>query len=325
MTLTRYIITGATGHIGNNFIRYLNEHDPNACVIAIVRSPAPRALGGCRVQCEIGALDDTAFLDRVILKGDIVVHLAAKIDLSDKEKEETFHTNCILTQKLCNFCREKQVGRFVYVGSVDAIPRPKNPSDAITEPTAFDVDAVMGNYGKSKALAAQYILDTMRTYPDFSCAILLPSAVIGPHDYRPSAIGKVVRDVLNGGKEFAIHGGYQFIDVRDVCASLYTLCQSDLRDCYIVSGQNVSVCDLYQAINADQNLKQKPILLPNALLYLCMPFVKVLNRITVKALQEPHNYDCEKAKRDLSFAPMPFEKTMHDTILWFLQEKKKEN
>ncbi len=314
--MSRYILTGATGHIGNNFVRYLNEHEPNAQIAALVRTEHPTALQGCTVQCIKGDIANVDFLKAQIHAGDTVVHLAACIDLTDRKKEETFFLNCTVTQRICDLCRA--VGaRFLYVGSVDAIAKCGDTDAPIVEPDSFDASQIAGNYGKSKAQAAQYVLDTMRAHPDFSCAILLPSAVIGPHDYRPSAIGKVLCDTLRGKAEFAIRGGYQFVDVRDVCAALHALCRSDLRDCYIVSGQNVSVCELYEAVNRDRGIQKKPILLPNFLIWLCMPFVPVLNKITVKALREPHNYCCDKAKKALGFSPTPFAKTIHDTLDWF--------
>ncbi len=314
--MSHYVLTGATGHIGNNFVRYLNEREPDAQIIAIVRADQPASLRGCNLQCVVGDIADVDFLASVIARGDTVVHLAACIDLTDRKKEETYFINYTVTCRICDLCRAAGA-RFVYVGSVDAIAKTADADAPIVEPDCFHPDLVLGNYGKSKAQAAQYVLDAMRAYPDFSCAILLPSAVIGPHDYRPSAVGKVLCDTLNGKAEFAIRGGYQFVDVRDVCAALHTLCCSDLRDCYIVSGQTISVCELYEAVNLERGLKKHPIVLPNFLIRLCMPFVPVLNKITVKALQEPHNYCCDKAKRDLGFSPTPFAKTIHDTLDWF--------
>ncbi len=318
--MSRYIITGATGHIGNNFIRYLNEKEPNAKICAIVRRPNPHELIGCHVECCVGELSDAAFLEGLIHPDDIVVHLAAKIDLSDKHKEETFYTNNTLTRQICDLCRRKKVGRFLYIGSVDAIAKPNDPTAMITEPTSFSPEPIEGAYGKSKAQAAQYVLETMQRYPDFSCAMLLPSAVIGPHDYKPSAIGKVIVDVIRGKTEFALNGGYCFVDVRDVCHCMYELCNNHARNCYIVCGESLSVCELYQKINTCLGISKKQIVLPNFLITILIPFVPVLNKITVKALQEPHNYSCAKAITDLHFTPTPFEKTIADTITFFLSQ-----
>ena len=157
----------------------------------------------------------------------------------------------------------------------------------------------------------------MREDKDFPCAMVLPSAVIGVHDYKPSAVGGVIQKVLSGGAEFGIPGGYNFVNVRDVCAAIYTLCQNDLRGTYILSGEDVSVKELYEAINRKKGYRRRPIILPLWLVRPFVPFTRVLNKITLKALCEPHNYSYAKAARELGYSPTPFDKTLDEVIAFF--------
>ena len=120
--------------------------------------------------------------------------------------------------------------------------------------------------------------------------MVLPTAVIGVNDYKPSAAGKIILDTISGKAELGIKGGYNFVDVEDVAGAILILCQTENRGQYIVSGNNVSVKELYEKINSYKNLKKKPIIIPTWIARLACPFVNVLNKITLKALLDSHNY-----------------------------------
>lgn len=319
----RYIITGGTGHIGNNLIRYIRKAEPDAEIIAPVRRAPGFALEDVECLPVLGDLSDEKFLRMLIRPGDTVIHLAALIDLTDKRRTETMAVNYGITRTICRVCREIGHVRFLYFGSVDAIYHPGNIE--ISEPEFYDPAKIEGNYGQSKALAANYVLGEIRRNSSFSAAILLPSAVIGPDDRKPSAVGKVILGALRGAPEFGIEGGYNFVDVRDVCKAAYALCteKRELRGQFILSGHNVTVKELYEQLNRICGIKHSPTMIPTALVNFCLPFVKVLNRLTIKALADPHDYSCEKARQELGFEPRPFEETLKDTVRWFATNRKR--
>lgn len=320
--MASYVITGASGHIGNNMVRTVNKRDAQAHVTVLSRREIGRELAGTDCRVEIGDLFDCHFLEDNIKQNDIVIHMAGYIDLTDKHPAETYRVNVELTKRITDVC-ERAGARFIYMGSVDGLPRPSGDEE-ITEDVPLDPDAVEGHYGKSKARAMQYVLDKAAACPDFSAAIVLPSAVIGVNDFRPSAVGGVIRSVLHGGAELGVRGGYNFVDVEDVCAATYTLAQNDERGMFILSGENVTVEELYRAINHKKGYRRPIILFPVWLLRLFLPFVRVLNKITLKALTEPHRYSSARAARLLGYEPTPFPETLDKTIGFFEGEDRKE-
>lgn len=315
----RYIITGASGHIGNNLVRYINKTEPESEIVVLTRRKITRELNSTNCIQVKGSLDDKNFLKENIKKGDIIVHLAAFIDLTDKQKETTFRVNFDYTKTLCDFAKMNR-NRFIYVGSVDGIYKDKS-IDIIEEPTEYYPEKVEGNYGKSKALAAQYVLDCMNGDNEFSAAIVLPSAVMGINDYKPSAVGKIILDCVNKRAEFGIRGGYNFVDVNDVVFVIFSLMKNDNKGQYIVSGESVTVKEMYKKINSALGVKKRPVMIPLFLVKTLLPFVKMLNKITLKSLTESHNYSCEKAKKELMFSPTDIDKTINDTVNWFIANK----
>lgn len=317
----RYVITGGTGHIGNNLIRYINEVAKDAEVVALLRKKNPKELEGASCTQVVGNLADREFLSQNIYEGDVVVHLAGLIDLSNKKKQQCIDINYNLTRLITDVCIEKKVAKYIYVGSVDGITR--EGDGEICEPEGYYPEKIEGNYGKTKAMACAYVLQKIKENPDFNCAIVLPSAVIGINDFKPSAVGKIVLDVLCGKAELGIKGGYNFVDVRDVAKAIYDLSQTQLRGQYIISGRSVAVEELYHKINEYKGFKKKPIIFPTWLAKIACPFVKVLSKITIKALGEPHEYSSAKASRDFGYQARPFDETIKDTIDWLEKNKEK--
>lgn len=311
--MKQYIITGASGHIGNNLVKYINSYEPDASIKILTRRKITKELKNTTFEQIIGDFSNNQFLENNITPDSIVIHLAGLIDLSDKKIDELYQTNYIITKNICDICIAKSVKKFIYVGSVDGIYKPERNA-VISEPNNYYPDKIIGNYGKTKALASKYVLDAINANPEFNAAIVLPSAVIGANDMKPSAVGNIILNVLKGKPEFGMKGGYNFVDVKDVCYVIYTLCNGNFRDQYIVSGHNITVKELYTAINKLKNLKLKPIIIPTFLVYILSPFIKVLSPITIKALLEPHNYSSQKAKTELGLITTPFEQTLADTV-----------
>ncbi len=311
----RYIITGASGHIGNNLVRMINKTYPDAEVIALTRRKITRELNGARYTEAVGNLEDAEFISENIAEGDIVIHSAGVIDLTDKKQDEMHRINYLMTKLIVDICLTKNVKKFIYIGSVDAIYKDGKP-DAITEPAEYFPDKMPTGYGRTKALATEYVLKLINEHPEFNAGIIMPTAVIGINDMKPSEAGKIIQGTLKGAPEFGIKGGYNFVDVRDVCKAILSLAESEGRGQYIISGEDVSVKELYEFINRYKGLKRKPMIIPNCIALLACPFVKILNKTMIEVLQEPHNYSSARAQKELGYKATPIDEVLRNTIDW---------
>lgn len=318
----RYVLTGASGHIGNNLVRLINREEPNAEVIALVRRKVTRELTNAVCKQVLGDLASERFLEENIREGDVVVHLAGLIDLSEKRYEECRRVNVELTKKILSVSMKKGVKKFIYTGSVDGIYKAETKGE-IAEPKAYFPEKMQGSYPKTKAEAMAFLQALMEENPTANVAMVLPSAVVGVNDYKPSEAGKIILKTAQGGAQFCVKGGYNFVDVEDVCKGIFALAKNERRGTYILSGYDVSVRELYGHINRVKGWKKKPVCVPTWLAKGATVFMKNMTAAMIRTLNEPHSYSCQKAERELGYVRTPTAKTFEKAVRWLEENAEK--
>ena len=124
--------------------------------------------------------------------------------------------------------------KLVYVSSVHAIEEKPN-GETITETKKFDPDKVLGQYAKTKAEAAKYILEASEKN-GLNVCIVHPSGMIGPNDFSSGHTTQLMVDFIGGRLTACVRGGYDFADVRDVADGIISACEKGNRgECYILS------------------------------------------------------------------------------------------
>ena len=313
-----YIITGATGHIGNNLVKALLQQNEKVVILA---RKIDRSIERLDVSYQIGNIFDQQFLEGIITSEDIVLHLAGVIDIKNNQREQTIRINYEGTKTITDVCIQKKVKRYIYFSSVDAIDKENITAiQKIAEPIDMYPEKFQDNYSYSKALATKYVMEQRKKYPEIPINILYPSAVIGANDFKPSSIGKVVQDIIQGKMQFGVRGGYNFVDVDDVVHATLVLCQQEVEGDFILSGENISVYELYEIVNQHLGRKKKTWRIPLWLAYLCIPFVPYLSRFVLKTINESHNYDNTKMMEQLSITPTSFHQTIDKTIQFFQED-----
>src|SRR5262249_15927280 len=114
------LLTGGTGFLGAYILRELIEkgcrvrplRPPNT--LPILLSPAILA----QVEWIPGAILDVTGLEDGMEGVDAVIHSAAKISFSKKDRSLLLHTNIEGTANMVNIALEKKIRRFVYISSV---------------------------------------------------------------------------------------------------------------------------------------------------------------------------------------------------------------
>ncbi|MDP3130137.1 MAG: NAD-dependent epimerase/dehydratase family protein, partial [Bacillota bacterium] len=190
----------------------------------------------------------------------------------------------------------------------------------IHEPDAFEPASFHNEYARSKAMATAYVFQLMSSRQLCGC-ILYPSAVIGVHDYKPSAAGREIVRAFKMKIAFYIKGGYNFIDVRDVARAIYRAALEHYDGTCILAAHPVTVRGLYRAIFKALGHKTLLIRVPVVLARLGTLYMKSFSSVMIDALLENYDYDNGRMLRDLVPDPIPFATTLADTVAWFQTRK----
>lgn len=319
----RVAVTGATGQVGNVLVRALNQRgiEPRAVVR---RTSDVGALDGARYDRAEG---DVSSLDSLVesFRGcDVVYHSAALVTISDRHESALRKTNIEGTRNVVEACERAGVKRLVYVSSIHALAEPDG--GVLDEDAGFIEERAMGAYGRSKAVASAFVQRSARE-GRIDAVLVLPTGVIGPHDYRLSPQAKMVAMIGRGRMPLTMQGGYHWVDVRDVAEGAILAGEKGTTgEAYIVDGERVTTVQIGEFVANCAGVRPPIAAVP---LKLAAPFARLaplFERVTgkdamfspysVRTLSAPYRVSSDKARRELGFAPRPVRIAFEDAWKW---------
>lgn len=329
-----YIVTGASGFLGNNIIRML-EHDDNAEVRAFVlNGESISSLNNLKCSIYYGDVTKADTLNSIFDgSGDaeiFVIHCAAVVYIKSKYNSRVYDVNVNGTKNIVDKVLEYNA-KLIYVSSVHAIPE-KSDGNLISEVSIFNPDDVVGLYAKTKAEAARYVMDSVKDKGLNAC-IVHPSGILGPYDFSNSHLTALVREIVRGKLPMCVKGGYDFVDVRDVAKGIIMACdKGKMGECYIMSGEFVSIKKLADLVCDVVGKKRIKVVLPIMIAKIVAPFYEMYYNVKGKTplftkyslytLSSNSNFSNEKAKRDLGFVTRDITDTVRDMVMWILGDFK---
>ena len=329
-----YIVTGASGFLGNNIIRML-EHDDNAEVRAFVlNGESISSLNNLKCSIYYGDVTKADTLNSIFEgSGDaeiFVIHCAAVVYIKSKYNSRVYDVNVNGTKNIVDKVLEYNA-KLIYVSSVHAIPE-KSDGDLISEVSIFNPDDVVGLYAKTKSEAARYVMDSVKDKGLNAC-IVHPSGILGPYDFSNSHLTALVREIVRGKLPMCVKGGYDFVDVRDVAKGIIMACdKGKMGECYIMSGEFVSIKKLADLVCDVVGRKRIKVVLPIMIAKIVAPFYEMYYNVKGKTplftkyslytLSSNSNFSNEKAKRDLGFVTRDITDTVRDMVMWILGDFK---
>ena len=229
------------------------------------------------------------------------------------------------TQNIVDLCREFGAGRLIYVSSVHAIPEKPAP-ETITEPDRFAPDGILGDYGKSKAMATALVLEAAQS--GLNASVVLPSGILGPGDLARGNMTRMLLAFCRGRLPLGVKGGYDFVDVRDVAAGVLACTErGKAGECYILSGHYASIQDLLALTASLLGRKVPRLCAPAALASCAAPIFEKIGQLrgerpfftpySIAVLRSNGIFSNRKASKDLGFHARPLKETLRSMILWF--------
>lgn len=319
-------ITGASGFVGGNLVRRLLRGDYQ--IRALVHNHH-QALDGLDVELVKGdILQPETLVD--FCKGlDVVFHLAGFISIGGDPVKKLYEINVVGTQNLVSACKKAGVKRFIHFSTIHAFEY--QPKDKVLNEKSKLSTKSSSPYESTKAIAEKWVIEQQAA--NFDVIVLNPTAIIGPNDYKPSLLGELFVKVCEGNLPALVPGGYNWVDVRDVCdGAISAITKGKGGEHYILSGTWKSVVDFVKMISKEYGKEYKKPLVPFWLAQLGLPFIWLYSKAsgskplyTFESIKILKFGDIKisnaRAKRVLGYGPRPLIESVRDTLDW-LQENK---
>lgn len=230
------LITGGTGFLGSYIIKALVEK--NYSVRAIRRSSSlPSWIPGSilkKVEWVEGDILDVVSLEEAMEGIDTVIHAAAIVSFTKKERKKMYKVNVDGTANVVNMALEKGVRRLIHISSVAALGR-TTTGGHVNEEKKWEDSKANTHYGTSKYKAELHVWRGMGEGLD--AVILNPSTILGYGDWHQgsSAIFRNVYEEFSWYTE-GING---FVDVEDVARSVLGFLENKIsEERFIVNGDS---------------------------------------------------------------------------------------
>lgn len=318
------LVTGANGLVGAAIVRHLLKK--NLVVRALKRSGSDtKSLSDVASQIEWveGDVLDVASLEKAMQGVSQVVHAAAMVFFSPKERSLMYKVNVEGTANVVNMCMAMKIKKLGFISSVAALGRPDltqiddSKTISINEQQKWEDSPLNSHYAKSKYQAE---LEVWRGVAEGLPAVIVnPSIILGEGDWTRSS-SQLFKYVFDQNK-FYTDGLVNYIDLWDVAAITVRLLLSDIEnERFVLNAGTTTYKDLFEQMA--KGFDQKP---PTIRI---SPFMSqilwrveairsfftgknpLITRETAKSATTRFDYDSSKIQQALNFTFIPLSSTI---------------
>jgi dihydroflavonol-4-reductase len=316
------VVTGAAGFLGGVVVRMLLARGREVRALDLRRT---QGINGLEVEwVPVDILDRTA-LRRALDGAEFVHHTAGMISVTGDPTGRVWTVNVDGVREVAEAARAAGVRRLVHCSSVHAFDfgAARGP---LTEDHPHVIDSRAPVYDRSKAAGE----DALRQVIDagLDAVIVNPTALLGPYDYGPSRMGKVLLTLFRHRLPALIAGGFDWVDVRDVASSMIA---AETHGCtgenHLLPGHHLTVTELAEAAERVSGVPRPRVTVPMWFARLWSPMADVAARRSgnplwythesLRALRSNPTVSSEKARRVLAHEPRPIDETIGDLYRWF--------
>jgi dihydroflavonol-4-reductase len=317
------LVTGATGHVGNVLVRRLVEEGAPVRALVLPRDNCA-SLCGLQVEKVEGNVLEPASLDRAMEDVDIVYHLAGLISIVPGSEALMRRVNVEGVRNVAAAARRAGIRRMVHVSSIHAFSR-LAAGEMVTEGTPLALMNAAGSYDQTKAEGTMVLREAMAQGLD--AVVIHPTAIIGPHDYLGSELGKAMLGFSQRHLQLLVGGAYDFIDVRDIVQGMLLARELGRQgDAFILSGTYATIPQLNGLVQQLAGIHTGRLVLPKCVATIfarLMQHVYTLTSTTpqftpysLRTLYDNARFSSRKAREQLGFRTRPLAETIQDTLLW---------
>ena len=324
------LVTGASGFVGSWLVRRLLERGEDVRVLqrpsTALEAAGPRG-GGPLVVCP-GDITDPASLVGAVQDVDTVFHLAGVVGYSRAMRPLMERVNVEGTRNVVEaVAKSPRRPRLVYMSSVVAVGASFDGTP-MNEDSTYNVGHLNLGYFETKRQAEEVVREACRK-GRIEAIILNPSTIYGAGDAKKGS-RKTQLKVARGELPFYTSGGVSVVSVHDVVDTVLRARERGRSgERYILSGENISIRELFQRIASGGGVRPPSVYLPNLA-------VHALGRLgdwrERHGKQGPltsenawtallfHWFDHGKATRELEFRPRPATEALKESVDWMKSE-----
>lgn len=307
------LVTGASGHLGGNLVRQLLD-DGHHVRVLLREGSNNTAVNGLDIEWVYGDLRNFTEIKAAVRGCNYIYHCAANISTLDNRPQlrEIYDCNVIGTIHILQAALEAGVSKVVVSGSFSAVGHhPEKPSD---ETVPFYPFSRHLPYGFTKAFVEYECLKAFAN--GLNVVVAVSCAILGPHDYKPSRMGRTLLDFANGKLPAYVPGGFEFVSARDIVKGhILAMTKGRAGQKYIFSTKFLTVDELMGIFEEVTGCPRPPLRIPSAVMAgvagvtdLIMPrfFPQMPRRFTsgaVRILGMHRRADISKARNELSYQP----------------------
>ncbi|OUC05749.1 epimerase, partial [Litorilinea aerophila] len=295
------MITGGSGFLGINLIRYLLQRGHRIVSLDIAPFDYPER---DQIQALVGDIRDPKAVDQAMAGVDVVVHTAAALPLYSPE--DIYTTDIDGLRNVLQAALDHQVERVVHISSTAVYGIPDHHPLYEDDP----LDGV-GPYGEAKVIAEEICQEFRQK--GMCIPIIRPKSFVGPERLGVFAL---LYDWAREGKNFPVLGSgnnrYQLLDVEDLCEAIYLVATGDcakVNDVFNIGAKEFTTLkEDYQAVldYAGHGKRITPI--PSAPAIWTLRLLEKLHlsplyRWVYETVTEDSYVSIEKAERVLGFRP----------------------
>lgn len=304
------LLTGATGFLGGYVLRLLLKHGYSNITCTHRKTSDFTLMQEVKdkVNWKICDLLDEVDLEDAFSGVDIVIHVAAKVSLSNKRRSSVMQMNTGVTSNMINASLLQNIKKFIFVSSVAALGVPKN-GELIHEETEWVDRPGHSVYSISKQLAER---EVMRGVAEgLNAVIISPAMVIGAGIWNSNSVS-MIKSIHKGLPYYPI-GSVGIVDVRDVAEMIITLLDKPdvTGQKYIASAENwehkkiiETLCNFFEKVPPKKPLTPLLAKLSSSLFALAESVMgenKLINAESIHLAQHSYVFDNSKSREQLLF------------------------
>ncbi len=328
--MSTYLVTGAAGFIGANYVHFLRREDPDARIVAVdhlgFASNLPNldsvADGVTFVRADIADLETMMGVYEEH-KPDFVVNFAAEShnDRAISEPTIFMHSNGVGAQVMLECSRKIPVRSHVHVSTIEVYGELPGTAGSFDESSPLNAKTP---YSAAKAAGDQMVRAYMHTYPEMDIRMTHCANNYGPYQLPEKLIPLAITNILRGRKAPLYGDGLQMRDwlhVEDHCRAIHAVLHARLSKI-----EHDAVFDSAKLPIFDISARHE------------VTNVELIRRVIELLEKDPEEWiehvpdrpnhdrryliDPSKIERDLSWRPLvEFETGLAETVKWYVENQ----